>query len=214
MLVPEAMTAAAYWGPRAETTDSCAERLAVCLARLEGVAGVLSSWHEKGSSRADSLARPVVTSPEALLELLGKGRHRADDSGAAMEDLGYAVSWWNGEDAEIRAQIGIRSERMTNVVLLKLGPSSAARAASNATDARDLLAAIADPFDASWGLVKPASLERVPGVVSGRPPAGWVTWLRTAEGERWWTTGPTADSATTATVGQIQGELARLTLGG
>ena len=88
----------AYWKPRKETIDSCAERLFRFLTALSECDAVFSRWFKQGMSRRKALQSEIdFKNKTCLLELLDKGRHRNDVGREVMEDLGFSVGMWNGE---------------------------------------------------------------------------------------------------------------------
>ncbi|HMP80759.1 MAG TPA: hypothetical protein PKD54_14990, partial [Pirellulaceae bacterium] len=92
----------AYWRPRKESTEKCAERLLVCLNELAKGSEVFASWYDKARSKRDGktreleLSRPVHLWPqEKVVQLLEMGRNRRDLDKSVIEELGYHVSLWN-----------------------------------------------------------------------------------------------------------------------
>src|SRR5262249_6761229 len=84
----------AYWGPRKEDVEACAARLARCLDGLASTSELLATWYLRGMSSA--ARQPVSRDHEALVALIGTGRHRADGSKKLMDDLGFTIGAWNG----------------------------------------------------------------------------------------------------------------------
>jgi len=203
----ESVLLAAYWSARAAGLDESAQRLTACLAELASVGQPFQTWFRKGRTRAEALSSPISVSPDTLAILLTKGQNRADMTGEVIPSLGYAVSLWNGDDVEFSAGVGRTSPWVTNLVILRIGAGSAASALPDVEHVKDILRSLVVRWDADWALALPRSLEDVPPPQIGRPRAGWVTWLRTADGGRWWTTGDTQASATPDAAAAIQREL-------
>lgn len=98
----------AYWGPRQEPLDQCADRLLACLGELSAADEVFSSWYETGRSRRDALARAVdPRSRDAILRQLEKGRNCRDLDRSIIEDLGFGVYLWNGRRAAQAVSLSI-----------------------------------------------------------------------------------------------------------
>lgn len=102
----------AYWKPRRESIEQCADRLFVFMHALTLCDFAFSQWFKLGHSRRDALKGKVnVQSREELFALLDKGRHRRDIGKAVMEELGFSVSLWNGgeegKDAGLSVKCGL-----------------------------------------------------------------------------------------------------------
>ncbi|MBI3862416.1 MAG: immunity 52 family protein [Planctomycetia bacterium] len=86
----------AYWGPRRESADQCADRLTQCLRSLANCDAIFRDWYKKGRANRTRLAKPVDwSSHDILVNLLNSGRSRLDSDHSVMEDLGFIVSLWN-----------------------------------------------------------------------------------------------------------------------
>jgi hypothetical protein len=119
----ESFYVGAYWGPRAELVDVCAEKLARQLASLASISPIFATWFEKGNSRNDALKRPIDPSHARLRELLIAGQQRTEvPPREVMTALGFSASMWNGQDigASLSASCSVTSARVPNVVLLKI----------------------------------------------------------------------------------------------
>lgn len=92
----------AYWGPRAESVASCAEKLAACLRHLQSGSPLLGIWYEKGRRLPDAKRRPVDTSPSNLKPLLTEGVNRRDASlGTARRLVEAVVGAWEPDWATL-----------------------------------------------------------------------------------------------------------------
>lgn len=104
------LTLGAYWKPRRESIEQCADRL---LAFMHGLAQcdiAFSQWYKLGRSRKDALKHVIdIRNRDELLKLLNKGRHR-NFYKQVMEDLGFIVGIWNGgkegKDVSLRVCCG------------------------------------------------------------------------------------------------------------
>ncbi|WP_375770799.1 immunity 52 family protein [Archangium gephyra] len=118
--------AGAYWGPRKETPEECAQRAEIFLASMAKVDPSFSRWFQQGRSRRDALKRPIEPTRAALEKLIRRGRDRQ------FEDLGYSVWAWNGvcvdyEDSGFNFACGAYSEAVSNVCVCNLptrGPNA------------------------------------------------------------------------------------------
>jgi len=114
----------AYWGIRKEPAIVCARRLAGLLHCLAHCDDVFTSWFSDGISRQ---AAPTEVKPHdesALEALLHQGRNRREDNRSVIEELGFTVGLWNGQDdsgsSSIIMQCGSYSEWVSNSVVLRL----------------------------------------------------------------------------------------------
>lgn len=99
----------AYWSPRQESVSSCASRAKKMFSSLASHSAVFSRWYELGESRKDALKRSVDTNnTDKIAEFLQKGRGRRDDDKSIIEDLGFRIGLWNGENDQFSASISIR----------------------------------------------------------------------------------------------------------
>lgn len=112
------MFAGAYWGPRRESKESAAGRLAgffrELATRCEGRA--FAKWDRLAKSRAAGLRAPIETDPASLAMHL-KGNY-TDFDRKLIEDIGYTFGAWNGGELSILAAIGSWNKLVTNSVVL------------------------------------------------------------------------------------------------
>jgi hypothetical protein len=84
----------AYWGPREETREACAQRLAVFFETLRQHDPALAVWYELMMSPDEPLVR-IPTDAASLAPLL--------QVNPSYSDLGMSLGAWNGPDAEAGA---------------------------------------------------------------------------------------------------------------
>jgi hypothetical protein len=99
----------AYWGARRESVEQCAGRLSAFLTDLAACDPALGRWYERASSFRQALARPV--SPDSagnLVQVLDRGRNRTNVGRAVIEDLGFQIGLWNGQEAQKGSGLSIR----------------------------------------------------------------------------------------------------------
>jgi hypothetical protein len=105
----DSLTLGAYWKPRQESIEQCADRLLSFMRGLTESDITFSQWYRLGHSRQDALKRRVdVQSYDEIFTLLDKGRHRRDIGKTVMEDLGFSVGIWNGGEDEKDVGLHIR----------------------------------------------------------------------------------------------------------
>jgi hypothetical protein len=184
--------AGAYWGPRTESADECANRLARCLDLLGEAHPALSTWFRKGKSKSAASGEPMTTSPEALTELIAGGRNRTDVSGRVINELGFRLSAWNKNSIPVSFSTTCGASPATasvmNVFLLELpDPAGDGAPLYEPKVARAVLEAIVAAWDPQWATFASYSMRNAQPHRNGRPVAGWMTYVSggrpIAEGE-------------------------------
>jgi hypothetical protein len=96
----------AYWGPRSETKEACAAWLSRVFEHLGRASSVFEKWYQKGRSRRGALTKPVnVQDPAELVALLERGRNRRDIDNSIIENLGFSLALWNGQEESHVAEL-------------------------------------------------------------------------------------------------------------
>lgn len=158
----ETYFAAAYWGPRYETVESCAERARTFLTALEQISEFFKGWRPQGRSRGEALRKETIEGQSVgeLALLFMKGRNRKDVSGEVIHDLGYRMSMWNGGGDETASSLmmgcGMCStvSGLSNAVVLNLPH----RFDVNSSDGlRNIIGAFALAWDPDWAIVSSLS---------------------------------------------------------
>ncbi|WP_342212426.1 Imm52 family immunity protein, partial [Mycobacterium pseudokansasii] len=185
----------AYWGIRAASVDECAERLATMIEQFAHVDPLLTSWRQGAGSKRKAIEQPVVTSDHTdLVTRLLTGRNRRDTNRQVIDELGYSVSWWNGNpDASIGLSVGCgqTSPYVTNSFVLNLPkPGAGSGHLYNPGVAAKLLNIVVDtwqPDHAVWTNHDLVDKQRQPdrrlengGIIAGQlvgHPAGWANFL-------------------------------------
>lgn len=140
------LTLGAYWKPRRESIEECADRLLAFMTAIGECGSNFVHWYHKGRSRNDALRKEIaVRDRDELLALLDKGRHRGDIEKTIIEDLGFSVGIWNGgapgKEASLSIACGLYwvspspNASLSNYVVLNLPED---------------LGDLADPAKASW----------------------------------------------------------------
>jgi hypothetical protein len=174
----ETYYAGAYWGPRKESPEGCAQRAEVMLAALANVDPAFSHWFQTGKARKQALSRPIEPSRAALEKLIRRGWDKQ------FEDLGSSVWAWNGEsdaydDSGFSFNCGGYSEVVPNKCVFKLpsrGPN--AERVLSAPVLAGLLRSTAMAWEPDWGVAM-STTHRDLIDKDGRAHVwvGWVTYL-------------------------------------
>jgi hypothetical protein len=98
----------AYWGPRKETIDKCADRLGQFLARIAVRSDSLAAWFEKSRSRRKATEKAIDSGKDGLMDLLRRCQNREDTTGDVIEDLGFHVALWNGRRGKEVSSLSIK----------------------------------------------------------------------------------------------------------
>ncbi|MFI9811196.1 Imm52 family immunity protein [Saccharothrix variisporea] len=188
MTTNEPVYLAAYWGDRADSLDSCADRLRRTCQNLAQVHDALGRWYRKGRSKA--AAEPVPHDSAALRDLLVRGRNRADADGRVIEELGYSVGLWNrGNDLPVSLNVTCGHHAgvpgVLNSVVLglpELAGSGPASALYRSDVAVGMISAVVEPWDPDWALLAPYSLRdaQARSGATWSPVVGWLTYLSPA----------------------------------
>lgn len=92
----------AYWGPRAETVETCASRLSAFLSSVPAIDASLADWFRTSRRRGVARRKPVKPSTtELTAALLAGGPRLGDSEGSELSKLGFALSLWNGREPGI-----------------------------------------------------------------------------------------------------------------
>lgn len=174
-----------YWGPRPQAVSECAHGVLSLLERLEAVSPLLGTWYLRGRSRAAALREPVSRDAGTLERLLERGRNRRDFGGEVIEELGYSISMWNGEEeqaASLSVTCGGFSGRVGNVALVKASLVRDGRVGLDPERfAVEGLRSLVEVWQPDWGACLSDRLvdsqENEPGDIK----VGWVTYVRGAD---------------------------------
>mgnify|MGYP001767594193 CR=1 FL=1 len=181
----------AYWGNREESAERCAARLGRWLSALAGFDPAFRRWFRKARSRREALKHEVLVDPIGLVDLIRGGRTK-DDTGGEIPELGFGVSFWNGESGDRSAGMSIRcggyasSEQawLPNACIVDLpsrgdGPTQA----MTGTALVELMRILGDCWDPDWASAVSRlyqQLRPVPPI--GAPEVGWATYFSERRG--------------------------------
>lgn len=138
-----------YWGARSEPRESCAQRVADCILRLSPLSRQLDRWFRKGRSKS-AAELEIPTDPTAIASLLKT--QRRDVGGAAMPDLGFSFSAWNGESVSFAVTCGSSSPFVRNSAVIAFEPGEEPSLAL----LRRILEVAVEAFDPDEGVVSSA----------------------------------------------------------
>jgi hypothetical protein len=174
----------AYWGPRQESAEECAQRAHTLLHTLARYDDSFARWFPPARSRCQA-PHPIQWDIPSLQGIFAQGRTR-NDAGAVIEDLGFYISLDNGmwpgtrqrEFARLRIKSGSYAEHVPNSCLLNL-PSSGAPMDRlvQGPMLENIIRAMLLAVEADWGVVNSSShllLEQSP---SPGPRTGWMMYL-------------------------------------
>jgi hypothetical protein len=182
----------AGWGPRGESVDEAADRVARLVTALAGLDPALTGWRGGESKHAQTV---VTTDHGDLVERLLEGRHRGETSHQVIESLGYTVYWFNGADdrrAAATLYVGIgASPTLGNGVALGLPDREAVPSLYTRETAHKLVCTLVQLFDPDtvlWSNEDLLDQQKEPdrptadgrGYISGTvvgEPAGWANYL-------------------------------------
>lgn len=174
----------AYWGPRAEAVDACAERLARFLADLTQTSPLLGSWFKTASRRKAALKRPIEPAADQLRELLLAGQARRDDATrSVMSELGFAVDMWNGQDVQagLRVRCGAPAviQGMTSNTLVMQLPAAEGDALElyQRQAALAVMRSVVTVWQPSWSTWTSHRLRKAQEPQPGEVVTGWATYI-------------------------------------
>jgi hypothetical protein len=173
----------AYWGPRPAPVDACAERLAKFMESLSDIDPLLASWFETGYSLRSARAKKVEPQAGALRELLLASRARRDGAArSVMNDLGFRIGLWNGNDTQVGLSATCGASPPTtafgNRVVVNL-PEAEGPALSlyQPRTGLAILKAIIAAWEPSWATWTSDRLRNAQQPKPGQVVVGWATYV-------------------------------------
>ncbi|NNB92922.1 hypothetical protein HI113_03225 [Corallococcus exiguus] len=181
---PETYYAGAYWGPRRESPEACAQRAATFLDMLAACDPLLASWNKipkpRGKGRKTPLMPPDLPT---LTEAFRRGVNR-EPGGPPIEHLGLTVSAYNDgtsqDHASVRMTCGSYAQHSSaNVCVLSL-PSKGASAERvlTASVLTNVARSMALAWEPDWAVaMSHAHRDMDEGGDKADIWLGWVTYL-------------------------------------
>ncbi len=171
----------AYWGPRQEDAEACAQRLTSMLCLLEPVDPLFARWFKGAKSFKESLKRPLDSDLDSLRKYIQRLAIK-DDLRVPMSSLGFHLKLWNGgsggDDVWFSIDCGGYSERVPNSCVLR-APHQGSVSERVLTSAfqREVLRAIATAWDPDWGEALSEAHRDLMKDKNTDVLVGWVTYL-------------------------------------
>ncbi|HLL02104.1 MAG TPA: immunity 52 family protein [Myxococcaceae bacterium] len=171
----------AYWGPRREDAETCAQRTAGLIQMLQPVDSLFARWFKSAKTLKEALKRPLDSELEGLRKYIQRMLMR-DDRRVPMPDLGFSVWLWNGgsggDDVWLNFLCGGYWEKANNRCVITpphKGPATE-RVLTTAFQTA-VLHALATAWDPDWGVAmshdhRDIIEKKCPDVL-----VGWVTYL-------------------------------------
>lgn len=162
---PRWVSAAVYWGDRAEGADRCARRFLAMMVALGG-AGLPgeAGWFAAVAGRAHPV--PLVTDEHAVTQLLLAGGQYSNETSELVPELGYRLhaATAAGAAAALTVRCGISAGQpgLPNAVVLTL-PAAGQAAAAWAGRSAAMLRALAGAWEPDSEYVTPSPAARPPG---------------------------------------------------
>ena len=173
----------AYWGPRREPVDACAARLATFMESLTEIDPLLASWFETGYSLKSARAKKVEPHPSVLRELLLAGQARRDGAArSVVNDLGFRIGLWNGNDTQVGLSATCGASPPTtafgNRVVVNLPEAEGAAMSLYRRDTGfRLIQAVVAAWKPSWATWTNHRLRNAQQPKPGQVVVGWATYV-------------------------------------
>ena len=168
----------AYWGSRVESVEVCAGRFARFLDRLVKVDPLLSTWFHAIRSQAETLRSPITPNQDTLRKIL------QESLDIDSPKLGFSLVAVNGHDlleARFSLTCGSDAAVSPNVVRLNLPRrTEESRHLYQPETMKTLFRAVVEEWDPAWALFGTREMRDMQGGFTGKPFAGWLTYIRDA----------------------------------
>jgi len=185
---PETYYAGAYWGPRKESPEECAQRTVAFLQLMASSDPFLAQWYKPTRSRKKG-HKFLLVPPDlpTLTEAFRRGVNR-EDGGPAIESLGFNVGLDNGGSnrahAFLRIFCGAYSEAVSNLCLLStLKPGPDEDRVLSAPVLEGVVRRMVQAWEPDWAV---ATSSKHRDLLSEKdkagPLVGWVTYLSRQRG--------------------------------
>ncbi len=183
----ETYYAGVYWGPRKETAEECARRLARFLQGLAACDTSFERWFQPGRAPRNQPGCPLP--PGNLVELEGfllRGRHYTDTDRQVIEELGFRGTAWNERRnaAHLNLLCGCHASSPCNSWVVALPTEGqVAERLSRAPVLAQVLTTLMTAWEADWGVVTSDDLREClsPRGQAGTF-AGWLTYVSRQRG--------------------------------
>lgn len=150
---------------------------------------LVAAWFLTARQKSAANVPFRVDTRSVMSELLG-GRNRRDADGSVIDDLGYRLSLWNGDDSaavglSIKCGMSNSTPGLSNAVVINLPPrSQRCGYLYSRAGAAALLEVVVEAWAPDWATVTSNSLREAQGpLVGGRPVLGWMTYFSDRRGD-------------------------------
>ena len=185
--MPSSLFLGAYWEPRKETAQTCAQKLGNTLLALGDLSPAFSHWFRKGATRDQSLRAEVNLAGEELSSLIMSGTNRKDLDRSSIAAAGYRVSLWTGQSDEQAASLTVKCCSTvklpvpSNSLVLNL-PVNGTRESPDLLSKNKLtqiVEIVVQQFDPEWAVITSVDhLNRVRRSGEFGPFVGWISYFK------------------------------------
>jgi hypothetical protein len=152
------LTAAAYWGPRKESSEDCARRAVLFFGLLAKSSPLFVDWFERAWSKMLATT-PIEISEADIVKRFEKSNlsHKNKMNEERRPGLGFSLGAWNGrvderEAGGIMIGCGRFSKYLNNAVVLDL-PTSFTESPDIAIKNSHILQALVESWEPDWAAV-------------------------------------------------------------
>jgi hypothetical protein len=185
---PESYYAGAYWGPRKESPEDCAERAATFLSQLASCDPILAHWYKPARSLKDTRKHPLMP-PDVptLTELFRRGVNR-ERGGPAIDQLGYSFWFGNGgsgaDGVDLRITCGDYSGASPNCCVMPLPRKGAnAERMISVSVLSNVMRSMVLAWDPEWAVALSDDYRKLMRATSDAGTfVGWITYLSRRRG--------------------------------
>ena len=173
-----------YWGSRKETAAQCAARALPFLRALRDVDPGFGEWFELLAPRRPKTM--IALTMDDLDDAFARGVNRRDTDRTVIREIGFRVSFWNGnedqEDVAISISCGGYSDQLpfpNTCIIPAFGEAGAALIGriQNVNKITHILTLMAQHLDIDWGLASWYELREALNQPLTSPEVGWVTYF-------------------------------------
>ena len=164
----ETMRLFLFWGPRQESAEACAARLAQMLTRLAQIDPVYSRWFEQTETR-EAASQPFCVMPPEVSELarIFDREPVYENDPRLRPENGFSAGAWNGQDKPYAATFSAFAgsyaleSRVPNRVMVSIPACRLADGRPwNASDVKQVLLAAVEAWDAVYAVVFSRKMDR------------------------------------------------------
>lgn len=173
----------AYWGPRRESAEQCADRLLRCITSLAEISPLLSTWKQKTRTKREAMLAATIDLDD-LVRQVGAGVNRRDSDRSIIEELGYSWAAWNGNmksAVSLSVSCGSWSEvlKSPNSLVLNLPEPSCPDADTIYGNAEQILGSVVEAWEPDRALISSHRLREEVESISPNAgmTVGWKTYL-------------------------------------